>query len=87
MATYRQGQVIDIEFKITAQHQGWIEFRLGDIGTKPITQAKLRYTLPVVGLNGAGTRYYFPQKSGNGVFKTKVKLPDDVSCSNCVLQW
>ena len=40
-----------------------------------------------MGLSGAGTRYYFPQKSGSGVFKTKVKLPDDLSCSNCVLQW
>ena len=86
-ATYKQGQVIDIEFEITAQHQGWIEFRLGDIGARPITQAKLIYTLPVVGLYGFGTRYYFPPKSGRGKFKTKVKLPDDLSCNNCVLQW
>ena len=86
-ATYEQGQVIDIEFAITAQHQGWIEFRLGDIGAKPITQAKLKYTLPVVGLDGMGTRFYFPPKSSSGDFKTKVKLPDDLSCDNCVLQW
>ena len=86
-ATYRQGQVVNIEFKITAQHQGWIEFRVGDIGRKPITQAKLRHLLPVVGANGIGTRFYFPPKSGTGVFKTKVKLPNDLTCSNCVMQW
>ena len=85
--TYKQGQVVDVEFKITAQHQEWIEFRIGDIGRKPITQVKLRHLLPVVGVNGTGKRFYFAPKSGTGVFKTKVKLPNDLTCGNCVMQW
>ena len=85
--TYIQGEVIDIDVRITAQHQGWFEFRIGQIRTPPITQQKLTYLLPVVGQNGDGTRFYFPSGSGTGKFSTKVKLPDELFCDHCVLQW
>ena len=81
---YTQGDEIEVEVELTSNHQGWFEFRVGDIGKPPITQAKLKYLLHLV---GGGTRFYLPRGSGNGKFKAMLKLPDELTCENCVFQW
>ncbi|XP_048580554.1 uncharacterized protein LOC5522282 isoform X3 [Nematostella vectensis] len=43
--TYTQGQNISVKVIITANHLGWFEYRIGDIGTPPITNEKLKHLL------------------------------------------
>eukprot|EP00045_Choanoeca_perplexa_P017020 m.238501 g.238501 ORF g.238501 m.238501 type:complete len:415 (-) comp17429_c0_seq19:1890-3134(-) len=95
--TYQKGQVIDVEMRITAHHQGHIELRLCD-NANALTQTCLNKHL----LNRVDTdespidprhpnRWYLPPNSGGYsaqfVYKAQFKLPDNVTCTHCVLQW
>ncbi|XP_045123188.1 uncharacterized protein LOC123511404 [Portunus trituberculatus] len=86
---YVSGQVIDIEADLTTNHWGYMEVKLcpHNDPTKEVTQACLdQYTLPMEGTTE--TRFVIPQDSKKTeIFKWRVKLPDGVVCSNCVLQW
>ncbi|XP_033725514.1 uncharacterized protein LOC117315436 isoform X2 [Pecten maximus] len=83
---YTSGQTIDIGIEITANHFGYFEFRLcpnNDIH-KAATQECLDQhllTLP----NADGTRYYLGGR--RGTVNLKAKLPEGLTCSQCVLQW
>ncbi len=86
--TYKRGQVIEVEVDLTSNHQGWFEFRIGKYDNKKIegdVMGRLKgHLLEVV---GAGTRFNLPRGSGNGKFKTKLRLPAGLVCEKCVLQW
>ena len=84
---YQRGQIINVTVEITSNHQGYFEFRIGDIGRPPITEEKLNYLLPLAGTNGATTKYYLPKISVNGLFSVTLQLPGSLVCRNCVLQW
>ena len=53
-------------------------------GKSPITQAKLKHLLHLV---DGGTRFTLPLGSGDGVYTVKLKLPDNLVCNECVMQW
>ncbi|XP_066988123.1 uncharacterized protein [Macrobrachium rosenbergii] len=86
---YVVGQAIDIEAELTTNHKGTMVVKLCPHNNPKeiITQACLdQYPLKIDGTND----YHFviPQDSKKTeIFKWRVKLPDDVTCSNCVLQW
>ncbi|CAH1774521.1 unnamed protein product [Owenia fusiformis] len=83
---YLSGANIDIFVNITANHKGWFEFRIcenNDI-TKPITQKCLNTNL--LRLTNGGIRYYLPDERRT-VYKVSARLPKDLTCSQCVLQW
>ncbi|KXJ06921.1 hypothetical protein AC249_AIPGENE17642 [Exaiptasia diaphana] len=80
---YAKGQEISVKIRITANHQGWFEFRVGDIGTPPITQAKFTYLLKTPdGKTRVPLRGY-----GSSLETIKLRLPADLTCRQCVLQW
>ncbi|KAJ8319947.1 hypothetical protein KUTeg_001534 [Tegillarca granosa] len=83
---YRAGDVIDVDIQITANHKGWSEFRLcpnNDVN-KPATQECLdKHLLQLA--DGSGTRFQLSTEVGH--FKIKLKLPDGLTCTQCVLQW
>ncbi|KAL8602230.1 hypothetical protein ACOMHN_022743 [Nucella lapillus] len=84
--TYASGQVIPVRVDITANHMGWFEFRLcvHNSPSTPITQECLdKHLLQLA--DGSGTRY--PIDPHAQAVELKLKLPDGVSCSQCVLQW
>ena len=81
--TYTPGQQIQVEVVITANHKGWFEFRLGEIGTPPITQAKLTHLLRLV---SGGTRWKLDDP-GNKKYTIHLQLPAGLTCEHCVLQW
>ncbi|XP_020912353.2 uncharacterized protein LOC110250096 [Exaiptasia diaphana] len=81
--TYRKGQEITAKIHITANHKGWFEFRVGDIGAPPITQPKLSYLLT----NSLGKTRYPLRGSGNSYETIKLRLPAGLTCRHCVLQW
>ncbi|XP_069120050.1 uncharacterized protein [Argopecten irradians] len=82
---YKMGEVIDIQIDITTNDGGFFEFRLcenNDV-SKPITRSCLKHVLvhPVTG----ETQY--PVKKFKHNIAVPVKLPENVTCSQCVLQW
>lgn len=81
--TYREGQEIDVLIDVTSNHQGHFTFRVGKIGTPPITQEKLTHLLKQP--NG-DTKWKINSKR-NKVFEIRLKLPDGLTCDHCVIQW
>lgn len=83
---YTKGQDIKVRIQLTANHMGHFEFRLcpNNNPSKPATQTCLdRYLLNQT--NGRGPNYY--PGPGNRVFETMYKLPDSLTCTQCVFQW
>ncbi|CAC5362915.1 unnamed protein product [Mytilus coruscus] len=84
--TYKSGQDISVKIQITANHLGWFEFRLcvnNNISEK-ITHDCLDKHLLKTSHTGL-TRTTFSANSG--IKELTLKLPKDLICSQCVLQW
>ncbi|GFN82958.1 hypothetical protein PoB_000946400 [Plakobranchus ocellatus] len=84
--TYTQGQEVTFKVMITANHFGWFEFRLCPDGspTTPVTEACLnKYLLQLA--DGSGTR--FNLGSARHAVSVRLRLPADVTCAQCVVQW
>ncbi|KAG7155938.1 uncharacterized protein LOC121854325 [Homarus americanus] len=87
VANYTRAQDMIIYVDLTSNNLGYFEFRLcvnNDV-TKIITQECLDEHL-LEHADGSGTRLYI-QPDDQPWHNTTVKLPDDVVCSQCVLQW
>ncbi|XP_050735572.1 uncharacterized protein LOC127008070 [Eriocheir sinensis] len=86
---YVAGQVIDIEAELTTNHWGYMEIRLCPHNEPHliITQACLdQHVLPME--NTIETKFVIPKESKKSeIFRWRVKLPDGITCTNCVLQW
>ncbi|XP_046737867.1 uncharacterized protein LOC124406485 [Diprion similis] len=82
---YRAGTMIPIKVEITAFHEGYFEFRLC-----PMKQRGVEVTAECLDQNiliGAdGKSWYFPQY-GPGLVDLNYKLPANMTCEQCVLQW
>ncbi|XP_033761235.1 uncharacterized protein LOC117343020 [Pecten maximus] len=84
---YQKGGVIDINVEVTASHKGYFEFRLcpNNNVKRAATQSCLdRYLLQEY--YGNSTQVFVSDKSV-GLYDIKMRLPYDVTCSQCVLQW
>ncbi|CAH1777246.1 unnamed protein product [Owenia fusiformis] len=82
---YRKGQTINVRVQITANHKGWFEFHLcpNNDPTQRITQECLDSNL--LTMTNGGTRFNLGTRKGN--VNIALKLPQDLTCSQCVLQW
>ncbi|EDO33422.1 predicted protein, partial [Nematostella vectensis] len=80
---YKKGQEITVEVTVTANHLGWFEFRVGDIGTPPITEEKLSYVLT----QKDGSKRWKLTNPKTGKYKITLQLPSDLTCKRCVLRW
>ncbi|XP_052703443.1 uncharacterized protein LOC128179830 [Crassostrea angulata] len=82
---YTEGQLIDVDVEITANHKGWFEFRIcpnNDV-KKAATQTCFdNYLLKFA--NNA-TRYHI--SSAVGLHHVKLYLPPGLTCTQCILQW
>ncbi|KAK2176358.1 hypothetical protein NP493_667g01018 [Ridgeia piscesae] len=84
---YKKGSVITVRTIVTANHFGYFEFRLCPVNNKRkrATQSCLdKHLLKVV--NGNGTRHYVKTRRV-GEYVSKVQLPRNLECSQCMLQW
>ncbi|KFM73151.1 hypothetical protein X975_18720, partial [Stegodyphus mimosarum] len=83
---YKPGQVIKSTVDITANHRGFFEFKLCPHNSPSIvaTQSCLdQYPLELA--DGSGTKYY--PGPGTGPFSVQLRLPDHLTCTQCVFQW
>ncbi|KAL3871140.1 hypothetical protein ACJMK2_039157 [Sinanodonta woodiana] len=86
--TYLKEAVIDVKVQMTAVHLGWFEFRIcphNDVKT-PVSQACLNKTLLYLPSEN-GTRYSVNNNNFVGLHTIKVKLPANMTCSQCIIQW
>ncbi|XP_060063200.1 uncharacterized protein LOC132543699 [Ylistrum balloti] len=82
---YKKGAVISIKIQKLSNSEGFFEFRLcenNDV-TKRITRDCLKHLL--VNPETGETRY--PVSAPVQYIDVSAKLPSDVTCSQCVLQW
>ncbi|KAJ7379976.1 hypothetical protein OS493_012738 [Desmophyllum pertusum] len=63
---------------------GTFTFSVGEIGTPPITQEKLKYVLKQP--NG-DTKWKINVAKKDMVFMIKLVLPEGLTCDHCVMQW
>ncbi|CAF0817909.1 unnamed protein product [Brachionus calyciflorus] len=84
--TYSQGQVIDVTVQITSNHKGFFEFRICNIDNSKTDASQSCLNQNLLRDNFARTR--IPVQPGlTGLINTKIKLPDNLACENCVFQW
>ncbi|KAG8227863.1 hypothetical protein J437_LFUL008656 [Ladona fulva] len=88
---YKIGATVPIRVELTANHKGYFEFRLCPQNNhrKEATQACLDRYLLERG-DSVGGRRVFPGIEGGGgnrIFEARYRLPDGLTCSQCVLQW
>lgn len=87
---YEIGEMITVTVELTANHKGWFEFRIckNNNPGKRVTHECLDKNL--LKLADGGTRFKVYGKVGYGVsekFEIKLQLPQDLICTQCVLQW
>ncbi|XP_048506013.1 uncharacterized protein LOC105686872 isoform X2 [Athalia rosae] len=82
---YRTGSVIPINVELTANHRGYFEFRLCPLKYRGIEATDECLDKHIL-LGENGTARYYPGP-GNKIFESYYRLPDDVTCAQCVLQW
>ncbi|KAL8583260.1 hypothetical protein ACOMHN_043095 [Nucella lapillus] len=87
--TYSQGQTISVQVEITANHFGYFVFKLcpNNNVSKVVSKSCLdQHVLTVVLTNGSLVdRYYIG--SAIGLINLNLRLPSDITCTQCVLQW
>ena len=85
---YSVGQIMTVVVELTANHKGWIEFRLcqNDDPSRAVPQSCFdKNVLEIVETNSK--RYTVPDKDGYTKIKLNLQLPDDIKCKDCVFQW
>ncbi|XP_008548003.1 uncharacterized protein LOC103571572 [Microplitis demolitor] len=82
---YKTSQLIPIRIQITANHRGYFEFGVCPMTTRgqEVTQDCLNKNILTM---KNGTARYYPGL-GNKIFEAYYKLPSDLTCAQCVLQW
>ncbi|UJR26593.1 hypothetical protein I4U23_007913 [Adineta vaga] len=82
---YMSGTLIDIKVLLSANHNGYMEFRLCPAldSTIEVTQECLNQNL--LHIDGFGTQY--PISQGMDLIFLRAQLPRGLSCARCVLQW
>ncbi|XP_072045960.1 uncharacterized protein [Amphiura filiformis] len=83
--TYFAGQVAELVPDVTANHYGWIEFRLcarDSRGTKLTQECFDQHVLKNV---KGETRFNIGAQKGQ--IKFQIQLPARVTCKECVIQW
>lgn len=83
VANYKPGQLISTNVKLSAWHYGFWELR---ICPRPYKQEQSCFDNGyLLELKDGGTRYY--PKRGSGSYNNTYRLPAELSCKHCVLQW
>ncbi|XP_065934373.1 uncharacterized protein [Magallana gigas] len=80
-STYQKGSVINLTVFTNLNPSGWMEFRLLPYDTE-ISSISNNYSLHI---GNSRTRRYRVRRSGYHVIP--VRLPTDVECERCILQW
>ncbi|CAL4060793.1 unnamed protein product, partial [Meganyctiphanes norvegica] len=83
---WKAGQVVQLGVELTANHMGYFEFRLCPHNNPryPVADECLDANV-LKRADGSGHRYY--PGPGAKKFYSNYRLPSDITCKQCVLQW
>ncbi|OWF52062.1 uncharacterized protein LOC110448251 [Mizuhopecten yessoensis] len=81
---YKTGDIATFAVDVTANHEGYFEFRLCPADGAVTQKCLDSYPVPVIG-HPYG-RYHLKTHE-NGIIEMQVKLPTGLACDKCVLQW
>lgn len=98
--TFKQGDIVEADVEVTANHRGWFEFKICPYD-KPapediergangqfieVTQRCLdKHPIPLA--DGSGYRYELPSPWKRGIHTVKLRLPFNLVCNKCLFQW
>lgn len=80
---YAPGATFPVRVELTANHNGYFEFRVCD---DPAATDQPCLDRRVLRLSGRDETRYFPRE-GNRVYEMQYRLPEGLECAHCVLQW
>ncbi|XP_050353388.1 uncharacterized protein LOC126775462 [Nymphalis io] len=80
---YAPKDTIVIKVELTANHNGFFEFRVCD---DPKATDQDCMDKSILHLAGKAETKYYPRE-GNRIYEMKYQLPDNMECTHCVLQW
>jgi len=86
--TFEQGDVIDLHLDITAHHQGFFEFKICKMELSHFTENAACFDSDdsIMTLED-GNQQWDVTGGSTGHYYGKVRLPEDLSCDHCVIQW
>lgn len=85
---YSPGEIITVVIELTANHKGWMEFKLcpNDDWRKRVTQECLDSHVLALA-DTTLRRYRVPNKNGYQKIRVRLVLPENIRCKSCVFQW
>ncbi|GBN69095.1 hypothetical protein AVEN_50955-1 [Araneus ventricosus] len=85
--TYQPGRILDVIVEIVANHKGYFEFSLCERNDPNVRETEECFDKRLLELaDGTGTKFHIP-RDDNGFYIVPIKIPQDVSCSHCILRW
>ncbi|KAH6926995.1 hypothetical protein HPB50_024974 [Hyalomma asiaticum] len=85
---YKRGDVMKASVQLTANHRGFFEFRLCPVNDPKVAatdECMSKHPLTMADDASGSTRYMVDPRKRD--FNLRLKLPEDMTCSQCVLQW
>ncbi len=83
--TFSKGQVIDVNILLSANHLGYFEFKLCPVYNEKVEVKQECLDKTLLKING--NSYKYNVMAGERSIDLKVKLPEDLTCKHCVMQW
>ncbi|XP_047538540.1 uncharacterized protein LOC125072076 [Vanessa atalanta] len=80
---YAPKDTIVVKVELTANHNGYFEFRVCD---DPKATDQDCMDKSILHLEGKAETKYYPRE-GNRIYEMKYQLPDNLECTHCVMQW
>ena len=84
---YRPGQDIVVKIDVTANHKGYFVFKLCANNNTVQDPGQDCFDQSVLQIVPSGEDKYYLTTFNTGVFTLKLRLPNNVWCSQCILQW
>lgn len=83
LKAYKRGQQIEVKVDLTSNHRGYFVFTVGKLVQQPFSSDQLTHEVLLLD----GKKGYDLPSPASKVFTVKLRLPADLTCDHCVLQW
>ncbi|CAG5112433.1 Oidioi.mRNA.OKI2018_I69.chr2.g6649.t1.cds [Oikopleura dioica] len=86
--TYESSEEIPVTIQLTAHHKGFFQFKICEMTPEMSTEDEDCFNSPESIMELAdGSTIWDVNNGATGTFNGKLRLPDDLSCEHCVIQW